>query len=90
MMNLFAWLRSKFQPKNSGKPLLRRMMGMLAATREQEVSCDDVYLLLDQFAEAILRNESLSDLLVSIEQHLQVCPDCREEYEALLAVMKSA
>jgi len=63
---------------------------MLAVTREKELSCDEVYALLDQFAEAIARGELVNGILIPVEQHLKVCPDCREEYETLLAMIKAA
>ncbi len=90
MKHIFEWLRARFRSKSSGNVLIRRMMEMLTATKDQELSCDDVYSLLDQFAEAILRKEPLPELFKSIDQHLKVCPDCREEYEALLAMMRAA
>lgn len=70
--------------------MMRGMLLMLAATRASELSCDDVYALLDQFAESVTRGDPLTEIMAAIEQHLNVCPDCREEYEALMAMLKPA
>jgi predicted anti-sigma-YlaC factor YlaD len=64
-------------------------MGMLAVTQPEELSCDEVFKLLDEFAEAVLAGKAATGLMAMIEQHLQVCPDCRQEYETLLAMMKT-
>jgi hypothetical protein len=66
------------------------MIFMLASTRDEELNCDQVYAMLEQFSEAVLHGEPLTELMQSIQQHLSVCPDCREEYETLLAMMKAA
>ena len=63
------------------------MARRLARTLPAEYSCAEVYELLDQFAEAQLRGENVAALLPLVQQHLDMCPDCRQEYEALLRVL---
>lgn len=67
-----------------------RMIEKIGSTQEVEYSCDDVLRLLDQFAEAFLRGEDVRQLMPLVYQHLEMCPDCREEYEALLKVLRAA
>lgn len=86
MKRIIGWFRNLFSPKGRDS-LFKNMLFMLASTREEELNCDQVYALLEQFSEAVLRREPLTDLMKSIEQHLNVCPDCREEYETLLAMI---
>lgn len=69
---------------NSG---MQTLLGMVSKTDEQELSCDDVFALLDQFAELVKRGEDASHLMPMVQKHLAMCPDCREEYEALLKMM---
>ena len=57
---------------------------MVAQTQEQELGCDEVYALLDVFAERVSRGEDVATLMPLVHHHLQMCPDCREEFEALL------
>lgn len=66
------------------------MIQKIGNTQEIEYSCDDVLRLLDQFAEAFLRGEDVWQLMPLVYQHLEMCPDCREEYESLLKVLKAA
>ena len=36
-----------------------------------------------------LANKSVTDILASVEQHLALCSECREEYEALIKILKA-
>ncbi len=66
-----------------------KMLVMIQNTQETELSCDDVHELLDQYVEMELRGENASALLPLIRFHLDMCPDCREEYEALMRILKA-
>jgi len=59
------------------------MMMMLTNTREQELTCDEVLAVLDQFAEMAARGEDVSRLMPLVKHHLDMCPDCMEEYKVL-------
>lgn len=89
MKRVRSWLKSLFPSKKGSHSILAKMMKMLAVTQDRELNCDEVYALLDQFAEAISRGEAIRGVLVPVEQHLKVCPDCREEYETLLAMIRA-
>lgn len=58
-------------------------------TEEVEYSCDDAHRLLDQLAEAVLRGEDTARLMPLVQKHLDMCPDCREEFEALLRILRA-
>jgi len=66
---------------------LKNLVRQLERTREVEYACEEVHRLLDQFAEAVIRGEDASRLMPLVEQHLEMCPDCREEYEALIRIL---
>lgn len=91
------WANIKRRLSRPGRPdsmsglaqLMPRMIQKIAGTQEVEYSCDDVLRLLDQFAEASLRGEDVRQLMPLVVQHLEMCADCREEYEALLKVLKA-
>jgi hypothetical protein len=73
----------------SSPEALRKMSGMLANTRDQEYSCDEVLALLDQFAETVMRGEDAARLMPLVQHHLHMCGDCREEFEALLRILRA-
>ena len=61
---------------------------MLAITDEQEISCDDVHKVLAEFVELQQRGEDVSRLMPLVEKHLEICPDCREEHDALMRALE--
>jgi hypothetical protein len=67
--------------------ILRTVAQQIEMTQAVEYSCDDVHRLLDQFAEAVLRGEDAAKLMPLVQSHLDMCPDCREEFEALMRIL---
>jgi len=84
------WLRRDGRKRPTVPPeFLGEVARQLEVTYEVEYSCDDVHRLLDQFAEAVLRGEDVARLMPLVQRHLDMCPDCREELEALLRVIQA-
>jgi len=61
----------------------------LESTQEIEFDCEQVYQLLDQFAEAVRHGQNGAPWVPLIRAHLDKCSDCRKEFEALLAVLQA-
>ncbi|GAB4467376.1 MAG: hypothetical protein Kow0070_30680 [Anaerolineales bacterium] len=97
-MNLYQYIKRLFgaprrkapAAQNEASEKMRKMMTMLAHTEEQELTCDEVYALLDQFVELAARGEDVSRLMPLVKQHLDMCPDCQEEYRVLEKIVLSA
>ena len=92
--NLFRRLwRSDNHSKPSQDPRLPAEMKPLfmglTQTQAEELSCDEVYALLDVFADRISRGEDAAALMPLVQHHLEMCPDCREELTALLRSMEA-
>jgi hypothetical protein len=68
--------------------MIRKMAGQIAHTREVELACDEVLALMDQFAEMVMRGEDAAQLMPLVQHHLEMCGDCREEFEALLRILR--
>jgi hypothetical protein len=68
----------------------QKLLKMIANTKEVEFSCDDVYHLLDQYSEAVVQGNNAEELMPLVEHHIDMCPDCREEFEALLRVLQAS
>ena len=62
---------------------MQKVLTMLANTQDVELTCDDVFALLDQFAELAAQGEDVAQLMPMVKQHLDMCEDCREEYRVL-------
>jgi hypothetical protein len=60
---------------------------VLEDVREEEISCDEIYLKLDEYVEREVSKKDAAQLMPLIREHLDICPECCEEYEALLNVL---
>ena len=69
--------------------LIKGILHILIKTHDEELDCDEVYELLDQFVEAKVRGEDVSEAMPLMLRHLDLCRDCFEEYEALMRVIKA-
>lgn len=65
------------------------LLDMLARTEPDEVACDAVAAALAEFSEMHQRGEDVQHLMPLIHKHLEMCRDCREEYEALMAALQA-
>ena len=68
---------------NMSKEKVHSLLNMLALTRDKEATCDECLQHMAEFAETTLTGKSIPAGLQCIEQHLQICGECREEFEAL-------
>lgn len=60
-----------------------RLMRLIVLTRDYEINCEQCLALVAEFAEQQLAGKSIPIGLQTVEHHLSVCAECREEYEAL-------
>jgi hypothetical protein len=66
---------------------MRKLMAMLSNTEEVELTCDEVFALLDQFTELAAQGEDVRHLMPLVQHHLDMCEDCREEYKVLQSLL---
>jgi len=66
------------------------MATKIVHTRDRELSCDGCAEALDQFVELSLAGGDVEQLLPLVQHHLMMCGECREEYESLLRIVRSA
>jgi hypothetical protein len=69
--------------------VLKKMVNSIATTRPDEIACDKCFEQLDQFAEQMLAGKPAAEAMPLVQNHLNRCKDCREEFEALLEAVKS-
>ncbi len=63
---------------------------MLSLTRSEELTCEECAQLLAEFAESNLQGHSIPEYLQAVEHHLDLCSQCRDEFEALLEALHSS
>ncbi len=62
---------------------------IIIAHHDDPMDCEACSRELDCLAERVALGANLSDLLPEVEYHLNCCRDCREEFEALVAILKA-
>jgi predicted anti-sigma-YlaC factor YlaD len=67
---------------------LAALARQLAATAPEEIDCDEVLDRIGRYLETCKAGADLPAELVTVGQHLDICPSCREEYEALLRAFR--
>jgi len=70
-------------------PTLKQMVHEVMTTDLKEITCGECYEELDQYAEFVLAGKDVSAAMPLVKQHLEHCPDCREEFEMLLNAIQS-
>jgi hypothetical protein len=57
---------------------------------DEEISCEELYARLDEYVEREVDQKDAAQIMPIIREHLDVCPECCEEYEALLEVLSKS
>ena len=68
---------------------IKGMINVVDATADIEIACEEAYRLLDEYADMMLRGEDPGALLPQVKHHLDLCMDCREEFEMLLSALRA-
>ena len=69
---------------------LNKLTSATLETSEHELGCDECLDEVDRFVEMELAGLDAAAAMPLVQDHLQKCGDCREEFEALLAALNSA
>jgi hypothetical protein len=69
---------------------LKGMVRGIVTTRPDEIGCDECFEQLDRFVEVTLAGKNAAEAMPLVQDHLDRCDDCREEFEALLAALEAA
>jgi hypothetical protein len=63
---------------------------VLEDVRAEELSCEEIYSKLDEYVECEMDCKDAAHVMPLIREHLDICSECCEEYEALLDVVEKA
>ncbi len=63
---------------------LAELAQQLASTAPEEIDCDAVLERVAAYLEAKESDVALTPELEMVRQHLEICPDCLEEFQALV------
>jgi hypothetical protein len=68
--------------------VVQGFLRVLENVRAEDVSCKDVFAQLDEYVEKEVHGEDAARIMPLLREHLDLCPDCCEEYEALMTVLE--
>ena len=88
MKRLLSWFRKPKKSPQDPSNLVENVLQKLIHTDVEEISCNDVHELIDQFSELKTAGEDVEHLMPLMQRHLDLCPDCLEEHEALMQAIK--
>lgn len=67
---------------------LDELLRQVSITKDAEINCEECLTLVAEFAEQALEGSSVAEGLRAVEHHLDICRECREEYEALQRALR--
>jgi len=90
LTDFFHKMQGVFQKKKPEFPdeLVQDLIRSLEDDQQEECSCDDVYAVVDQYAEMEFSGKDAARLMPLLKQHMEGCHSCCEEYEALLDILE--
>jgi len=66
------------------------ILRVLESAHDEDMSCAQLYEKLDEYVEREMSKKDAAELMPLIREHLDFCPDCCDEYEALLDVLNKS
>ena len=82
-------IRSSFnQHEELPNATVTGFLRILESVREEEVPCDEIYARIDEYVEREVDKKDAAELMPLVREHLDLCPECCEEYQALLDVLE--
>ncbi len=85
IQNIGHWFRPKQELSDD---VVKGFLRVLEKVREDDTTCDEVFVQLDEYVEKEVHGEDAAKLMPLLREHLDVCSHCCDEYEALLNVLE--
>ena len=90
VLHIFRRGKTREASSEVSAKLIQTIFVMVDHTEDVECDCDELDRVMDQFAEMSVRGDDAARLMPLAQHHLEICGDCREEYEALVRVLQAA
>ncbi len=65
------------------------LLEAIITTQEHEITCSECFELLDEYVELLQSGADPAAYFPQVANHLDHCPDCDEECQALLSVLQA-
>jgi hypothetical protein len=89
---IFQRIQNFFNPQKEKElqdEVIVKFLRILEDVRAEDMSCDEMFNRLDEFVETEVQSHDAEKLMPLVREHLDMCSDCDEEYEALLTVLEN-
>lgn len=63
---------------------LAQLARLAAATEQGEIDCEEELRRVAAYLAALKRGDSPGDYLRQVARHIEICPECHEEFLALI------
>jgi len=91
LRELIKSIRKLFNPPEQlSDTTVLGFLKLLEDVEKEEISCDELYIKLDEYVEREVDKKDAALIMPLVREHLDTCPDCCEEYEALLHVLEES
>ena len=70
------------------KEQIQTLVGLIVTTETDQLTCEDCFGQIGEFAEHALEGRELTDGMKVIQRHHEQCPCCQGEYEALIEALQ--
>lgn len=92
MKSMLDDLASHFRKNATELPeeVVQGFLRVLEDARLQAMPCSEVFARLDEYVEKEAHGKQAAKLMPLLREHLDICPDCCQEYEALLSALKQS
>ena len=88
LRDLIRKIRNNISPQEQlSNTAVLGFLRVLETVDTVEISCDELYEKLDEYVEREVDKKDAARIMPLMREHLDTCPDCCEEYEALLHVV---
>ncbi len=87
--SLLQQIKNTFKPQSELRDeVVVKFLRVLENARREEMSCDEMYAHLDEFVEREVGSQDAQKIMPLIQEHIDMCSECCDEYEALLSVLE--
>ena len=91
LRELIKSIRNKVsRPEEVSNEMVLGFLRMLERVEREDITCDELYMKLDEYVERQVDKRDAAYIMPLMREHLEVCPECCEEYETLLHVVEAA
>ena len=89
LRDLIQKVRNRISPQEQiSNAAVLGFLRVLETVDTEEITCDELYGKLDQYVELQVDKKDAARIMPLMREHLDVCPECCEEYETLLRVVE--